>query len=520
MAEIKRDSVSGGGHGDISAPAAAPNTGGQSVRASVTSLTSFTNVSNSWLNLAELALSETKLSELRDIEQKFLSTARELYKSEKVDVLNDHELLKFLKCNKHHAGKALGAVSEHLAWRESFKTHDILHEDFNDQDQTGAAQFVGRTRTGVPILILNNSRHKTPKDAAGRDRVVRYAVHLVERARSEGILTDKLLVILDRFNTTNGQMDTYTFKTLIPIFQKNYPDTLQRFILFPNSTYFWMAWKLLKGSIDPVTLKKIEIRDNPETLIGIIDRDQLFERYGGLVKDMYDEIPITHDPETHPSPTSAAGDSDYPHSHHNHHEASSPDELIPTPTVDGSMPSSPHPTPTKTAAEQHAVSETTLDAPPAGSLGPVSQQQQPQINTDLNQPTPTSATSITSAPSPASTSGNSEPPKKSWWKFGSSSTTSPQKSAENTPQHSPDKASPGGSVTSPASSTVSSAPKSAGLAIPPLVPLTVEVLFDAESGMLATAESVGDNREKELGKKEVKDGKVKIQEPTESNFVI
>ncbi|KAI9338496.1 CRAL-TRIO domain-containing protein [Obelidium mucronatum] len=264
-------------------------------RTSLPSAGSLAGISNSWLNIAELSLPDSKISELRDTEKKFLTTARELYKSEKVDYLNDHELLKFLRSNNHHTGKALGAVSDHLSWREAFKANSILDEDFNDLDQTGAAQFVGHTRTGVPILVLNNSRHKTPKDSISRDRLVRYSVYLIERARSEGILKDKLVVILDRFNTTNGQMDTYTLKALIPIFQKNYPETLQRLIIFPNTTMFWMSWKLMKGAIDAATVKKIEIRDNPETLIGIIDRDQLFEQYGGLVKDMYDAVPVTHE---------------------------------------------------------------------------------------------------------------------------------------------------------------------------------------------------------------------------------
>ncbi|KAJ3394727.1 hypothetical protein HDU84_006870 [Entophlyctis sp. JEL0112] len=256
------------------------------------SVTSLTALSGSLLNLPELILPNSKPSQLLETEEKFLLTALELHKEDKVDQLTDREILKFLRSNGSHSGKALSALADHLQWRKEFRVDEILEEDFTVLERSGVAQFVGRTRIGVPILIIDNSRHVCPKDQCSRERLIRYSVFLIERAKSQGVLTDKLLIILDRYKTTASQMDTTTFKALLTVFQKNYPETLQRFIIFPNSTMFWLAWKLLKGFIDPDTLKKIEIRDNPDTLIGFIDRDQLFEKYGGTVKDLYEDVEI------------------------------------------------------------------------------------------------------------------------------------------------------------------------------------------------------------------------------------
>ncbi|KAJ3354911.1 DEAH (Asp-Glu-Ala-His) box polypeptide 34 [Entophlyctis luteolus] len=237
------------------------------------SVTSLTALSGSLLNLPELILPNSKPSQLLETEEKFLLTALELHKEDKVDQLTDREILKFLRSNGSHSGKALSALADHLQWRKEFRVDEILEEDFTVLERSGVAQFVGRTRIGVPILIIDNSRHVCPKDHAQNRK-------------------DKLLIVLDRYKTTASQMDTTTFKALLTVFQKNYPETLQRFIIFPNSTMFWLAWKLLKGFIDPDTLKKIEIRDNPDTLIGFIDRDQLFEKYGGTVKDLYEDVEI------------------------------------------------------------------------------------------------------------------------------------------------------------------------------------------------------------------------------------
>ncbi|KAJ3073571.1 hypothetical protein HDU98_001238 [Podochytrium sp. JEL0797] len=484
---------------------------GTGVRGSIASLTSLVGgVSNSWLNLTELAFSDAKVEELRSVEQKYLATARELYKSEKVDCLSTHELLQFLKSQKHHAGKALGALSDHLGWRESFKVHTILSEDFSELDQTGAAQFVGHTRTGVPILILNNSRHRTPKDAASRDRMIRYAIHLIERARSEGILTDKLVILLDRFNTTSSQMDTWTLKTLIPIFQKNYPEMLQRLIIFPNTTLFWMAWKMIKGAVDSSTLKKIEIRDNPETLIGIIDRDQLFERYGGLVKDMYDEIPVTHEHEhEHPHHENADPLELCPNDKESSEAASSPFEIAmassPDSVVSETTPTHPIPpaaaeTPAK-MTDATALDSVHLPVANEGVSFESGQAEQPPTLAPSSDATNVSLRPSASAPEQPSALPPVSPqpqqkkgfkmPAFSWKSAFSSSataTTAPTATTTQAEATEHNNLAPHAGTENRNSSTtatpVSPTPhlvqhKSAALAVPPLCPLTVEVLWSA-----------------------------------------
>ena len=67
-----------------------------------------------------------------------------------------------------------------------------------------------------------------------------------------------MTVVIDRTRATTAQLDTVLCKSLIPILQKHYPDSLARMVIFPNTgTYFWMAWKLAGTMIDPLTMQKV-----------------------------------------------------------------------------------------------------------------------------------------------------------------------------------------------------------------------------------------------------------------------
>ncbi|KAJ3103833.1 Ribosomal RNA-processing protein 7 A [Phlyctochytrium planicorne] len=256
-------------------------------------------VSSSTMSLMSLSgivcdiADDSKLAADQESTKMFLSTVRELYKEDNVDVFNDQELAKFLIAQKGHMGKAMSALAETLAWRKSFGVDKtLMEEDFKDLDGTGKAQFFGRARDGTPILVINLSRHTTPKDAPARDREIRYIVYVLERARQDGILMDKMTVIVDRANITSGQSDTTVIKTVIPILQKHYPECLSRMIIFPTNTWFWMFWRVAKVFIDQATVPKIELKDGPTSLFANIDAQHLFERYGGIHKDPYDSLPV------------------------------------------------------------------------------------------------------------------------------------------------------------------------------------------------------------------------------------
>ncbi|KAJ1552986.1 hypothetical protein HK405_009319 [Cladochytrium tenue] len=105
-------------------------------------------------------------------------------------------------------------------------------------------------------------------------------------------------------------MDTSTFKAVATVMQKHYPERLARMIIFPTTTLFWMAWKLVKGCLDSATIRKVEHKDNAVGLMAVIDRENLFERYGGTGRDPLDDaaVPVdatgaTVDPSVPPSAT-------------------------------------------------------------------------------------------------------------------------------------------------------------------------------------------------------------------------
>ncbi|KAJ3263367.1 hypothetical protein HDU76_012292, partial [Blyttiomyces sp. JEL0837] len=88
--------------------------------------------------------------------------------------------------SRYHMGKAMSSLSETLQWRKNQNINTILDEDFSGLEESGKAQFFGRSRGGHPVLVLVNGRHVTPRTAPAREKEVRYAVYLLEKARAEG----------------------------------------------------------------------------------------------------------------------------------------------------------------------------------------------------------------------------------------------------------------------------------------------------------------------------------------------
>ena len=54
-----------------------------------------------------------------------------------------------------------------------------------------------------------------------------------------------------------------------------------------------MAWNLAKSYLEPTTVSKVEFLDDASKLLVFIERDQLFEKYGGTRKDFYDHHPTS-----------------------------------------------------------------------------------------------------------------------------------------------------------------------------------------------------------------------------------
>ncbi|KAJ3109002.1 hypothetical protein HDU96_007360 [Phlyctochytrium bullatum] len=349
---------------------------------------------------AKLAMEEEAAKTAKQLS--FLTTVRELYKEDNVDAFSDLELLKYLSLNKGHVGKAMSSLAETLSWRKSYglDTDPAFGDsstEFDDLEASGKAQFFGKAKDGTPVCIINLSRHKAPKDNAAREKEIRYIFYVMEKARREGILMDKMTVVVDRGQS--GQADSAIIKAAVPLLQKHYPERLARMVIFPTNTWFWMFWKVAKVFIDPSTVTKvatiflsfstlkIELKDGPSALEPYINSDQLFERYGGLHKDPFD-YPIHQD-----EPEAQSG----------------------KPSLTSSPPSSPHDKTEETALETGKSSSFDSRMPEEGKETPIR---------------------TNSTPTPSST-GRSRASSFRFWGSSSATTAAATTSAANQPSSNP-----------------------------------------------------------------------------------
>ena len=102
------------------------------------------------------------------------------------------------------------------------------------------------------------------------------------------IFTDKMTVIFDRNGMKLDKSDLNFVMTLVPIFLKNYPESLSKSVFVPKNPMITMLFKMFCASLNPKTAQKMQLRNGPECLLEIIDRFNILERFGGTLKDPFD----------------------------------------------------------------------------------------------------------------------------------------------------------------------------------------------------------------------------------------
>ncbi|KAJ3091819.1 hypothetical protein HK102_013343 [Quaeritorhiza haematococci] len=122
------------------------------------------------------------------------------------------------------------------------------------------------------------------KKSTGKEVLLSYIVSVIESARRDRVLKDKMTVVIDRGDTKEPPLNIVRF--LITAFQKHYPDRLSKLYIFPTfSSGSFLLWGAAKGFLDPETLDKIHLREGFEFLHECIDREELLQCYGGMQPD-------------------------------------------------------------------------------------------------------------------------------------------------------------------------------------------------------------------------------------------
>lgn len=236
---------------------------------------------------------EPQINALKQIKG-FISTARALFDEDGIQKFNDFEISKFYTSKQGHSGTALESLAKSLAWRKAYSVDTILEEksSFESHDMTGKIQFYGQAMDRSDVIIVTYSKFETPKTALDVEMEARYVIFSLERAKRDGLLDDKVSVIVDLDHWRAGKSDLKVISTILPILQNNYPELLSRIYLFPTTTMFNLSFKMVNYFLDPSTQSKIHSRADSSTIAEWISRDQYFTKFGGLALDPFASLKV------------------------------------------------------------------------------------------------------------------------------------------------------------------------------------------------------------------------------------
>ncbi|KAI8811697.1 CRAL-TRIO domain-containing protein [Cladochytrium replicatum] len=265
----------------------------------------------------------TSANEDRQEQQKnFVSFARSKFSEHPmIHTMSDDDIVRFLISAKYRSDEAVKALEVTLNWREEFKFSEILNEDFSEveaikkfivvpvtlcnqrsegdsEDMTEKKPVERESSTNsvltsnssdecqLPTLAWIGSRHFPAKTTLSD--TIRFIVYTIEKARSDGIITDKVNILIDRVGMTDANLDPPLMRALLYTMHNHYPERLHNIFLFPTSTLLTMGYQVVKNFLDPSIRNRVHLATDSEYKSVIqkhIPPRLLLQRHGGDVPD-------------------------------------------------------------------------------------------------------------------------------------------------------------------------------------------------------------------------------------------
>lgn len=232
---------------------------------------------------------ETDITPLREDGKSIILWGVELVpNAPKVDVI----LLKFLRAREFKVEEAATMLINCIKWRKEFGIERIFEEKY-PEDITDLG-FIHKTdKDGRPVMynIYGNVKPKEVfEDNGGIDKFVRWRVQLMEKAilRLDMEKIEDMVIVHDYNNVSLLSMDKNTklaSKTLIALFQDNYPELLARKFFVNIPWFFESVFNVLTALASQRTKEKFVVCSKSslrEKLLVNVPVENLPTAYGGL----------------------------------------------------------------------------------------------------------------------------------------------------------------------------------------------------------------------------------------------
>jgi len=218
------------------------------------------------------------------------------------EIFDQYTTIRFLRARKLVVDDAYTMLVNHLKWREENGVDDILetapvnNKNFKVLDRYWPGMYVGHDKEGVPVWVDRGGQIDADGILASVpiEDYINYHIYTTEKTmRLKKEISAKLgkncyqgvniedLEGFGRSHMTSNCIDI--FKRINAINEANYPECLKVFFAINSPTLVSVAFKLIKGYLDPKTREKIFVLGGNYTddLLKFIDKSELISAYGG-----------------------------------------------------------------------------------------------------------------------------------------------------------------------------------------------------------------------------------------------
>lgn len=136
---------------------------------------------------------------------------------------SDLWIKQLLEAYKLDVEKTITRLWENCEWRQSYGVHDINETNVNQDLLHDGEIFVrNKDRDGMPLLIVNISKHSKSKN---QEDLIKLIVYWVERTQREYNYEKKITLFMDMTGSGLSNLDLDFIKRIIALFETKYAYT-------------------------------------------------------------------------------------------------------------------------------------------------------------------------------------------------------------------------------------------------------------------------------------------------------
>ncbi|KAI9471222.1 phosphatidylinositol transfer protein csr1 [Coemansia sp. RSA 989] len=205
----------------------------------------------------------------------------------------DTYLLSFLKTSGWDVNKAFVRLEHSVTRRIQQDIDRLMWEgdliQNNQLFKNGLCIQSGKDKFGYPVFVVT-VRLNVPKERTEAD-VEKFAAYSLEKAAQLArSYNDRAVLVYDFTGFKLENVDTAFSKTIITTIQELYPQTFMATLLFVNSWLFSGIWKVIRGWIDPMVVRRTIIVKDIKALQDFIDLSQIPKSMGGELESEFQYV--------------------------------------------------------------------------------------------------------------------------------------------------------------------------------------------------------------------------------------